>query len=394
MENYTGIENKKNMKYFVLILFLAITHLLSVFNFTTTQYIVKADIGINASSAKAMCVLEAESERIIAEKKYDLKLAMASTTKIATAITAIEHLTDDLDTKYIVPDSAVGIEGTSMYLKKGEEISKRELLYGLMLSSGNDSAMALALLTSNTEKEFCELMNETAKKAGAINTNFVNPHGLDTDNHYTTAKDLALITAYALKNKLFAEISATKNCVIEKTNKYETRYLRNKNKLLHTLDNCIGVKTGFTDNAGRCIVVATEKNNMKLICVLFNCPDMFEEGARLLNYLNNNYDMIEVVKANNYITSIPVKNGNKNIIRLYAQDSFIYPLSKEEQKSLEVVYDFPKSVEAPVDKEKIIGKINIFMNKQLLFSTNICTIDSVEILNKNKELSDIIQNWF
>lgn len=378
----------------LLFVILSLITIFCVINSSTTLYKVNADFDLNASTAKAMCVIEANSERVIASKSCDLKLAMASTTKIATAITAIEHLTDDLDTKYIVPDKAVGIEGTSMYLKKGEEISKRELLYGLMLSSGNDSAMALALLTSNTEAEFCELMNETAKKAGATNTNFVNPHGLDVDNHYTTAKDLALITAYALKNELFAEISATKNCVIEETNKYETRYLRNKNRLLHTLDNCIGVKTGFTDNAGRCIVVATEKDGLKLICVLFNCPDMFEEGARLLNYINQNYDMVEILKPNRYITSIPVKNGDKNVIRLYAQNAFSYPLSKTEQSEMVVNYDFPKTIDAPVDEEKNIGKINIFIGKQLLFSTNICTIDNVKLMDKNNELNNIIENWF
>ncbi|MGN1227480.1 MAG: D-alanyl-D-alanine carboxypeptidase family protein [Christensenellales bacterium] len=373
-----------------------ILSLLSVILFCNTQYIeyTYADIDLNSSSAKAMCVIESNSKRVIAEKNSDLTLAMASTTKIATAITAIEHLTGDLDTKYVVPDEAVGIEGTSMYLKYGEEITKRELLYGLMLSSGNDSAMALALLTSNSVKEFCDLMNETAKKVGAENTNFVNPHGLDVANHYTTAKDLALITAYALENELFAEISATKNCVIEATNKYDTRYLRNKNRLLHTLDNCIGVKTGFTDNAGRCIVVATEKDNMKMVCVLFNCPDMFEEGARLLTHINNDYKMVDLIEANSYITSIPVNNGDKNIIRLYSQNGFSYPLSSWERNAVKIEFDFPKSVDAPIKVENNIGKINIFIDKQLLFSTNICTIDSVEKIDKKNKLDEIIDNWF
>lgn len=387
------IATKKFICKFCALILMVIT-ICCVFCEHNTLNIVNAEIDLNNSSAKAMCVLECGSGRIIAEKNSDLELAMASTTKIATAITAIENLSNDLDVKYIVPDKAVGIEGTSMYLKKGEEISKRELLYGLMLSSGNDSAMALALLTCNTEKEFCELMNETAKKAGATNTNFVNSHGLDVTNHYTTAKDLALITAYALKNELFAEIASTKNCVIEKTNKYETRYLRNKNRLLHSLENCIGVKTGFTDNAGRCIVGATEKDGLKLICVLFNCVDMFEESARLLNYVNNNYNMVELIKPNNYITSISVRNGDKNVIRLYSQNGFSYPLSKDEQNKLEIKYDFPKIIDAPINEEKIVGKINIFIDKHLLFSSNICTIDSVKSIDKKNELNNIIEKWF
>lgn len=379
------------IKINIIIILCALICLLQIF---TTQHIVFANNNTNNSTAKAMCVLESNSGRVLFEKNSDITLAMASTTKIVTAITAIENLTDDLDVKYVVPDKAVGIEGTSMYLKYGEEISKRELLYGLMLSSGNDSAMALALLTCNSEKEFCNLMNETAIKCGASSSNFVNPHGLDVNNHYTTAKDLALITAYAMNNQLFAEIVSTKNCVIEKTNMYETRYLRNKNKLLHTLEYCNGVKTGFTDNAGRCIVATTEKEGMKLVCVLFNCPDMFEEGARLLNYVNSNYRMVCPFKANSYITSIAVKNGDKNIVRLYAQNGFCMPLSTSEEESMKIVYDFPKQIEAPVKIENNIGKINIFINKQLIFSTNICTIDNVKFLDKENAFKEIVNEWF
>lgn len=379
----------KKIKFiFIMLMLLCVEILLS------TPYIVYANLNFNNSSAKAMCVIESSSKRVIMEKNKDMELAMASTTKICTAITAIEHLTDDLDTKYVVPDRAVGIEGTSMYLKYGEEITKRELLYGLMLSSGNDAAMALALLTSNSESEFCSLMNETAKKVGAYNTNFINPHGLDAKGHYTTAYDLALITSYALENEIFSKISSTKNCVIEETNKYSTRYLRNKNRLLYNLENCIGVKTGFTDNAGRCIVVATNKNNMKLICVLFNCPDMFEEGARILNYLNDNYDMKHLVKANSYITSIQVKGGDKNIIRLYSKDDYIYPLSKDEQNKLKIEFDFPSIINAPISANDIVGKINIFVDNCLLFTANICTIDSVKNIDKRNELNEIIENWF
>ena len=373
----------------IIILVIPILCIVNLLNTPYNAYAVEL-----SSSARCMCVYEANTKRIIFEKNSDIKHAMASTTKIVTAIVAIENLTDDLDTKYVVPDLAVGIEGTSMYLKHGEEVSKRELLYGLMLSSGNDAAMALALLTCNSIQEFCGLMNELAKKIGATNTNFVNPHGLDETNHYTTAKDLALITAYSLENPLFAEISSTKNCVIEETNRYETRYLRNKNKLLHSLKNCIGVKTGFTDNAGRCIVCATDYNGMKTICVLFNCPDMFEEGARLLNMVNSNYEFMNILEKNSYITTIPVTNGNKSFIRLYLQDSFDYVLSKEEKDLLEIVYDFPNSIDAPVDSENIIGKVNIFLDKQLLFSANICTIDNVKTIDKNNGINEIIKQWF
>ena len=165
----------------------------------------KSDVSAQQSSAKAMYLMEATSGREIFSQNALEKLPMASTTKIVTAITVLENYKASLDERVLVPDEAVGIEGTSMYLKKGEKLSVRELLYGLMLPSANDAATALAILTCGKESEFCELMRLTARKAGACDSNFVNAHGLDSDGHYTTAKDLSLITAYAMKNKTFME---------------------------------------------------------------------------------------------------------------------------------------------------------------------------------------------
>lgn len=376
-------------KNICIILLLTIFTIMSINNI---QYNVYANN--NYSSAKGMCVLESNSGRILYEKDKDKKLSMASTTKIITAITAIEHLKDDLDVKYIVPDKAVGIEGTSMYLRHGEELTKRELLYGLMLPSGNDAATALALLTCNTEEEFCNLMKETAIKAGAINSEFQNAHGLDMENHYTTAYDLALITAYALKNSTFREISKTKNIVIEPTNKSETRYLRNKNKLLHTMpDSCIGVKTGFTDNAGRCFVSAFEKDNLNIICVVLNCGPMFEESANLVSEAFKEFDMVSILKPKSYITSLPVKDGAKNYARIYSLEGFAYPLNEIEKKSLNIKYDMPNILNAPVEEEKNIGKVQIFIDNYLIFETNICTIDNVEKLKDHEALNDIIDKW-
>lgn len=346
------------------------------------------------STAKGMCILESNSGRVLLDKNKDLKLAMASTTKIVTAITAIEHLNNDLDTKYIVPDKAVGIEGTSMYLRYGEEITKRELLYGLMLPSGNDAATALALLTCTSEQEFCALMKETAIKVGALNTDFANAHGLDADGHYTTAYDLALITSYALKNPIFREISKTKNIIIEPTNKSDIRYLRNKNKLLHSMPNsCIGVKTGFTDNAGRCFVSAFEKNNLQMVCVVLNCGPMFEESANLISDAFNKYEMVDILKPNSYLTSLQVKDGDKNFARIYNIEGFSYPLNAEEKKLLEIKYDIPNELIAPIDDKKIIGKVQIFINNYLIFESNICSIDNVKKIKDHEAIEDIIDKW-
>lgn len=345
------------------------------------------------SSAKAMFLFEANSGREIYAKNCEDKLALASTTKIITAITALENYKGDLDEKIQIPDEAVGLEGTSMYLKYGEEVSIRELLFGLMLPSGNDAGKALAIITSGSEKKFCELMNQVAIKAGAENSNFVNAHGLDADGHYTTAKDLAKITAYALNNKIFKQIVSTKNVVIEQTNKYQTRYYKNKNRLLFELDDCIGVKTGFTDNAGRCLVSATDSDNLRLVCVVLNCPDMFEECSRLIKKAKSDYKSYEIVNQNNCIDTISVHNGNINEVRLFAIQSFNYPLTKQEYDRLNICIDYPKEVNAPIKEQDIIGSIKVFIDDCLIFSTKICSIDNVKSLSTKDLIQEIINNW-
>ena len=243
---------------------------------------VYADEGLKiqecATSAKAMCVIEQSSGRVLFGKNIHKKLAMASTTKIFTAITVLENC-DDLEEKVFVDDRAVGIEGTSIYLRKGEVLTVKELLLGMMLPSGNDAATALAYHISGDIKTFCDLMQETCQKIGANNSSFKNPHGLDENGHYTSAYDLALVSAYALQNKDFHEISTTKSAVISGNKEVKSRFLKNKNKLLRTFEGCNGVKTGFTDNAGRCFVSSAKRGDMTVVCSVLNCPDMFEEGA-------------------------------------------------------------------------------------------------------------------
>ena len=232
-----------------------------------------------ASTARGMCTMDGEG-RVLFKKDEHKKLAMASTTKIATAITVLDNCTD-LDTPFEVDKRAIGIEGTSIYLKKGEKMTVRELLYGLMLRSGNDCATALAYHIGNGDyQKFIDLMNEMARNVGAENTSFANPHGLDEDDHFTTAYDLALISAYAMKNPTFAEIVSTKETKISGVD--YPRVIRNKNRLLHGMDCCVGVKTGFTKKAGRCYVGAIKQNDSIVICAVLNCGPMFEEAAELM----------------------------------------------------------------------------------------------------------------
>ncbi len=342
--------------------------------------------------ARGMVVLEGNTNTVLYEFNKDLKLPMASTTKIATAIVAIENC-DNLDKVVKVSDKAVGIEGTSIYLKQNEEITFKDLLFGLMLASGNDCSVALAEELGGEEK-FVELMNEFAKNIGAINTHFVNPHGLDAEGHYTTAHDLAIITSYALKNDVFKEIASTKFHTINQTNVYQTRYLKHKNKLLFTDESCIGVKTGFTDNAGRCLVSASERDGMQVISVVLNCQPMFEECKRLTNLAFDTFVLKNFITPYNFISTLPINNGNKNEIGVCTLKGFSMPILQSEVDCYEVEYDLPEILEAPITQNSVVGTVKVLYRGQSIYEDNLYAIEDVKNIDISFMLDNIISNWF
>lgn len=344
------------------------------------------------SYASAMAVIERDSGRLLYQKNSNQKLAMASTTKIMTAIIAIKNC-QNLDEIFKVDDRAIGVEGTSLYLQKNEEKSVRELLYGLMLSSGNDAAMALAFRISNSVEEFCKLMNEEAKRLGALNTNFINPHGLDEERHYTTAYDLALITAEGMKNEIFKEITSTKNIKISGNEEVNAKFLKNKNKLLWSVEGCNGVKTGFTDNAGRCFVGSVDKNGMNLICVVLNCGPMFEETEKYLNIAFENYKIYDLLSAYSQNQTIHVDKGVEKTVETMTRKKISYPLTLKEYARIEYDVNLPQSIEAPIQKEQEVGELCIKLDNNLLFVEKIYTINYVESTKFFDKLEKIINYW-
>lgn len=343
------------------------------------------------SSAKASCVIETSSGRVLYSNNKDKKLAMASTTKIMTAITAIENC-EDLDEKFEISPKAVGIEGTSLYLRKGDVFSTRDLLYALILISGNDASVAIAEHIGGSTSEFVTMMNDLAKKLGAKNTHFANTHGLDADGHYTTAYDLALITEYALENETFKDIVSTKNIKIT-NGEGENRYLKNKNKLLFRLDGCIGVKTGFTNDAGRCLVSAIERDGVRYVCVVLNCGPMFEESEALLNGCANTYKLYDLTELYDYKKLLPVYDGRKDNVKIGTKGSFIYPLSEWEKNNLKFEYDLIDHVDAPLKKGSEVGEIKIFLGKDLLFSEKVYTIEEVKPKTIFQRFKEFAGNW-
>ncbi len=233
-------------------------------------------------SAVSAILIEADSGTVIWQKNADEQRAMASTTKIMTAILTIEA--GDLDTEFTVDSYAIMVEGTSMGLREGDRVSRRDLLYGILLPSGNDAANAAAVSVGGSIGGFVELMNAKAEELGLTSTHFVTPSGLDADGHCTTARDLANLTAYAMKNELFREVVSCSEAQVEFGNPPYMRTLRNSNKMLTRYEGAIGVKTGFTDNARRCLVSAAEREGVTLIAVTLNAGDDWNDHTKMLDY--------------------------------------------------------------------------------------------------------------
>ncbi|MEG1581833.1 MAG: D-alanyl-D-alanine carboxypeptidase family protein [Clostridia bacterium] len=345
------------------------------------------------TSAKGMCVMEASSNRVLYEKDSSLKLPMASTTKIITAITVIEKV-QNLDEICTIPFSAQGVSGSSIYLKANEHMSYRELLYGLMLKSGNDAAVALAILTYDNIENFAKHANLLCAKIGAKNTNMVTPNGLHDDKHYTTAYDLSLISSYALKNKTFAEIVSTKDKIISnelKVNKNDKRHLKNNNKLLKKYEGCDGVKTGYTLRAGRCYVGSATKNGMQIVCTLLNCNPMFEECEKLFDMAFEEYKIYNILEAHNHLGSYGVINSDTKSVNVLSKEAFSYPLKREELANVEIRNNLPADIRAPFKSNQEVGCTEIYLSKHLIFSTNIYTMEGVDSNSYLDYLSRILQ---
>ena len=343
------------------------------------------------TSAKAMCLMEATTNRVLRAKNEHQRMPMASTTKVMTAITAIENC-NNIDEKFEVSKKSIGVPGTSLYLREGEKLSIRDLLYGLMLVSGNDASVAIGERIGGRVELFVDLMNETAKKIGAKNTHFENTHGLDEEGHYTSAYDLALISSYALQNETFKEIVSTKNIKIT-TEQGKDRYLQNKNKLLRKYDGAIGVKTGFTDDAGRCFVGGAERGGMTLVCSVLSCGPMFEDCASLLDEGFSNYKMVDVTQKVFSNRKVAVLEGKTKQAIISPKNKFYFPMREDEEEKLKYEFYLPKNISAPLKKGSEVGEIKIFFDKNLLFSLKFTTIDDVETKGVLERFFDILNRW-
>ena len=316
---------------------------------------------------------------------------MASTTKIMTAIVALEY--GKLDEVITIPPEASGVEGSSIWLSPGEQHTLEDLLYGLMLRSGNDAATAIAIHIGGSVEGFVKLMNEMANKIGAVNSNFRNPHGLPDNDHYTTAYDLALITSYGLKIPTFKTIVSTKYKTIPWDGHEWDRVMMNKNKLLWEYEGANGVKTGFTKKAGRCLVASSVRDGMQLVAVVLNCGPMFEESALLLDYGFNNYHNQEFFVKDEFISVIPVNHGKMEKLNLVAGKEFSMALTGNEKDHVRMEVVLPETIEAPITLGQQFGSIKIYFDNHLMDEIPVIASESIDKRNFWDFFRKMVNHW-
>lgn len=309
-----------------------------------------------AISAQSAILVDADTGRVLYEKNSDKRSLIASTTKIMTALVVCEQC-NVLD-RVRIPKEAVGIEGSSMYLQEGEILTVQELLYGLMLRSGNDAAVALAIYCGGTVEGFSQLMNDKAHRLDLRNTHFENPHGLDSPGHYSTASDLATLTVYAMKNPIFRKTVSTKNVTVG------SRSLQNHNKLLWQYPGANGVKTGYTKAAGRILVSGAEREGRQLICVTMNAPDDWEDHRRLLDYGSSGYTMMKILEKGKCVGTVEVAGGDQESVTLLASEDFYYAVRNDEVVNLAL--QEPGFVYAPVCKGQDAGTAYIMIGESVI----------------------------
>ncbi len=334
-------------------------------------------------SAKSAILIEADSGEIIYEKNAYEMLPMASTTKIMTALVALEKF--DVNKTVTVTADSVGIEGSSLYLKEGEEFTLLELIYGLMLQSANDAAVAIAVDLAGDVNSFAALMNDKAAELDLSNTHFTNPNGLDENGHYTTAYDLARITSYAMKNETFKKIVSTY--------KYQIgdRVIVNHNKLLKSYDGCTGVKTGYTKKSGRCLVSAAERDGVKLICVTLNDGDDWRDHTSLLDYGFSQYKNVKICDVGTLKYELPCTGGVKDKVTVLNRDAFSITVKNDDSPINSILETKGSSLLfCPINKDDILAEAVFYKDGTVIARLPLYAEEAVDAREYKKSIWDYL----
>ena len=359
------------LKKSILLIILSLLFILPINNYKALAY-----------SASAYCLYDPVLKKVLTSSNMNEKKAMASTTKIMTAFIACEIC--DLEKEVEIKPEMIAVEGSSIGLQVGDKISIRCLLYGLMLESGNDAALSLAVSISGSAKNFAVLMNQKAKNLGLKNTNFVTPNGLDDKNHYSCAYDMAKLSGFAMQNELFRKIVATKTYLAVYNNGETKITYYNHNKLLSLLDGADGIKTGFTKKAGRCLVSSCNRNGVRLIAVTLKAYDDWNDHKVLYRYGFKQYQEIDLPEYNKFISLL---GGKKDRVQVESENKKIYFYKGLSSYIKKKVY-LPNFIYAPTNINKPIGYVEYYYNNFLIAKCNIFAKENIkEKLQKKKEIN-------
>ncbi|MGM9571265.1 MAG: D-alanyl-D-alanine carboxypeptidase family protein [bacterium] len=343
-------------------------------------------------TAKSAVVIEYETGKVIFAKNSEEKRAPASTTKIMTALVALDEMGDQLDILVPTSEKAATIGESSIWLVKGEVLSLEDMLYGLLLNSGNDAAVAIAEKIGGSEAGFVQMMNAKAKSLGAKNTHFANPNGLPNKDHYTTAADLAKITRCALHNPIFSSIVATKTKEIIWENHEWNRQLINTNKLLWHLDGANGVKTGYTEDAGHCLVSSAKRGDQQFICVVLNSANIWEDSKNLLEYAFANYKKVDLYDKGQAVAEAKVDSGLEDKLKLITQNKVSVVVPKDNKQKIKKKFLIKENKKAaPIKKGEVIGRMDILLDGKIISQENLMADRDVH--SKTLMRSFINQFW-
>lgn len=332
------------------------------------------ELSVSAKSATLIC---ADSGSVLWSKNEKETLPMASTTKIMTAVLALETMQACGNKEVEITEEMVRVEGTSMGLMPGDIVNLEALAKGMLLCSGNDAANAAAIAVSEDTGNFINLMNEKAKLIGMNNTKFSTPSGLDKDNHHSTAEDMAVLGAYAMENEDFAKIVSQKSTQVKFINPGKTVNIKNHNKLLRLYDGCIGIKTGFTKSAGRCLVSCAQRNGVKLVCVTLNAPNDWDDHTKLFNFGFEN-TVLKNFDDKNFKVTVPLEGKNNESIDAQCTSDFSMSFKKGDENKVKREVEIPEKCKTPIEKGQIIGKVVYYLDGKAIGKNDIMSITEVK----------------
>ena len=327
-------------------------------------------------TAKAAIVMETATGKVLYSRNANERRYPASTTKIITLLTALEY--GNLDENVTASPNAASTEGSSLWLSPGEQLKLRDMLYGIMLVSGNDATVAVAEHISGSVEGFAKLMTEKAHALGAVNSNFVNTSGLPDERHYTTAYDLAKITAYGYKNPLFTQIVSTKHKIIPWPGKDHDRDLYNENRMLWLYDGANGVKTGYTDAAGRCLVSAANRDGIQIVAIVLDSERMWDDSIKLLNYGFAQLKQVPVINKGDILKTVRIKDGKASNVKLLAANDISLPMADNEHDKFTTVVEAPTQINAPIAVGQKMGTVKVMYNNVEVANTDLIADQPVD----------------